>query len=82
MEGIKVPGYDFTTVLQCPISKNARLLKNLTRIEPRVTKSTGYQVKIKERGEPLSLCHVKKIVYESVSKICDISHNNDPNSKH
>ena len=52
---IKVPGYDFTTVLQCPSSKNGRLMKSLAKIEPRLTKSTGYAVKIVERGgRPLS----------------------------
>ena len=51
----KLPGMPFTSVLQVQNSKGGRLLKELAKIEPRLAKSTGYQVKLVEKGgRPLS----------------------------
>ena len=46
----KVPEIEYTTVLQCPSSRNGRLIRALARIEPRLTRTTGYQVRLSERG--------------------------------
>ena len=51
----KLPGVDYSTILQVPSSKNSRLLRALSRIEPRLAKSTKYHVKLVERsGKPLA----------------------------
>ena len=51
----KVHGIEYTTVLQCPSSKDSRLVRALAKVEPRLARSTGYQVKITEQGgKPLA----------------------------
>ena len=47
----------YTSILQVPSSKNSRLLRAIAKIEPRLAKSTGYHVKLTEKGgRPLSKC--------------------------
>ena len=46
----KVPEMNFTSVMQVPSSANGRLLKELARIEPRVAKTSKYQIKLVEKG--------------------------------
>ena len=51
---LKVPGMDYTTVLQVPSSKGSVLLKEIAKIEPILAKSTGYHMKLVEKsGKPL-----------------------------
>ena len=52
---MKLPGIDYTSVLQVPNSKGGRLIREVAKIEPRLTKTTGYQVKLIEgSGRPLA----------------------------
>ena len=52
---LKLPGTKFTSLLQVQSSKDGRLIKELAKIEPRLAKSSGYHVKLVERGgKPLS----------------------------
>ena len=45
----------FTSVMSVPSSKDGRLLKMLSKAEPRLAKVTGYQVKYVEKsGRKLS----------------------------
>ena len=45
----------YTSVLMVPSSKDGVLLKELAKVEPRLAKSTKYQVKLVEKsGKPLS----------------------------
>ena len=56
----KMPKFQFTTILQVQSSQNSRLLKELAKVEPRLTKSSGYHVKLVEKGgKPLSKCFSK-----------------------
>ena len=58
----KVYGMSFTTVIKVPGTKGSRLLRKLSKIEPRVAKSSGYQCKIvEESGKPLSYSFSKNI---------------------
>ena len=51
----KLPGVEYSTILQVPSSVNSRLLRALSRIEPRLAKSTKYHVKLVEKsGKPLA----------------------------
>ena len=51
----RLPGMTFSTVLQVQNSKGGRLLKEIVKIEPRLAKNSGYNVKIVEKGgKPLS----------------------------
>ena len=47
---VKLPGFEYTTVLQVPSSRNSRLFREIAKIEPRLTKMTGYQVKLVEKS--------------------------------
>lgn len=45
----------YTSVLQVPNSKGSRLLREISKIEPRLAKITKYNVKLVEKGgKPLS----------------------------
>ena len=58
----KVPGMKFTTVMQVPSSANSILLKELAKVEPRLAKSSKYQVKLVEQsGRQLSKMFSKDI---------------------
>ena len=51
----KVPGMRFSSLLQVPPSKGSRLIRMLSKAEPRIAKSSNYQVKlVKKSGKPLS----------------------------
>ena len=51
----KLPGMDYSTVLQVPSSKDSRLLRALSRVEPRLAKTTKFHVKLVEKsGRPLA----------------------------
>ena len=51
----KVPGIRYSLILKVPSSSGGRLIKALAEIEPRVARSSGYQVKLVEKsGKPLS----------------------------
>ena len=41
----------FSTVLQVYSSKKSRLLSEITRIEPKLAKATGYSGKLREKSE-------------------------------
>ena len=57
-----VPGMKFSSVMHVPSSKNGRLVKMLSKAEPRVAKITGYQVKYVEKGgRPLSRMFSKEL---------------------
>ena len=59
----RVHGMQYTTVLQVPRSKGSRLLKELARVEPRLSKTSGYLVKLTEKsGKPLSKMFPKSVV--------------------
>ena len=45
----KLPGMEYSTVLQVPSTKGSRLLKELAKLEPRLTKLTGYHSMLVER---------------------------------
>ena len=52
----------FTTLMQVPSSKDGRLVKMLSKAEPRIAKLCGYQAKFVERsGRPLSHCFPKEV---------------------
>ena len=58
----KVPEMKFSTILKVPSSKDGRLLKSLAAAEPRIARSSGYQVKLVEKsGKPLSNMFPKSI---------------------
>ena len=51
----KVPGMQFSSVMMVPSSNSGRLFKMLTKAEPRLAKSSGYQIKLIEKpGRPLT----------------------------
>ena len=59
----RVHGMEFTTVLQVPSSRDSRLLREIARIEPRLSKTSGYLVKLVEKsGKPLSKMFPKSVV--------------------
>ena len=59
---IRVPGMQFSTVLQVPSSKDSRLIREITKLEPRLVKSSGYHTKLVEKsGKPLSKMFSKSI---------------------
>ena len=45
----KVPGMQFSSVMMVPSSNSGRLFKMLTKAEPRLAKSSGYQIKLIEK---------------------------------
>ena len=45
----KLPGIEYSTILQVPCTKGSRLLKELAKLEPRLTKLTGYHSMLVER---------------------------------
>ena len=57
-----VKGVPFTTVLQVPSTRGSMLLKEIARIEPKLTKMTGYAVKLVEKnGVPLARMFNRKM---------------------
>ena len=77
----KVHGLDYTTVLNVPNSRGSRLLKEIAKIEPRMCKSTGYQVKLVESsGKPLSTMFPKSVALTKCHRI-DCSPCSNPNVK-
>ena len=62
----RVPGVKFISVLHVPSSRNGRLLKEIAKIELRLYKTSGYQVKLMEKsGKPLSNTSPKIIYHRS-----------------
>ena len=58
----RMPGMTFSSLLQVQNSKNGRLIKSIAKIEPRLSKSTGYNVKIIKKGGNLFLRCLAKIL--------------------
>ena len=51
----RIPGVNYTSIMQVPNSKDGRLLSMLAKAEPRLYKMTGYQVKyVESSGRQLS----------------------------
>ena len=46
----RMPGMNFSSLLQVQNSRDGRLIKSIAMILPRLSKSTGYNVKIIEKG--------------------------------
>ena len=46
----KIKGVEVSTIVQIPNTEEARLLKNLLRVEPSLARMTGYAVKIVEQA--------------------------------
>ena len=51
----RVHGLKFTSVFQVPSSNGSRLLRELAKVDPRLSKLSGYHIKLVEKsGRPLS----------------------------
>ena len=58
-----VPSMKFSTIMKVPSTKNGRLIKALSRSEPRLAKVTGYQTKyVESSGRALSKFFPKGVV--------------------
>ena len=58
----RVNGMNYTSILMVPSSFGSKLLREISRIEPRLAKSTNYSVKlVKKGGKPLSNLFNKNI---------------------
>ena len=75
-----VPGMTFSSVMHVPSSKNSRLLKMLSKAEPRVAKITGYQVKFVEKpGRNLCNMFQKEISHtKCYREDCKVCFNSNP----
>ena len=74
----KVKGYKYTTVLQVPSTKGSRLLRQLASAEPRLTKASGYCVKLVEKsGIQLSRMFDRvfrpKLCHSNLCTVCKFS---------
>ena len=67
----KVPAMKFSTTFKVPSTKGGRLLKMLSKAEPRIAKICGYQLKMVEgSGRPLSNMFSKTFTDGRCHRIC------------